>query len=100
MATSSPMQLGMIGLGRMGANLTRRLMNDGHHVVVYDVNADAVKSLAADGATGTNTLADFVDALEKRRKLLLPRRHHQVQGPRAAEAALPRRRHLRRRLGP
>jgi 6-phosphogluconate dehydrogenase len=52
MATDSPMQLGMIGLGRMGANLSRRLMNDGHHVVVYDVNADAVKSLAADGATG------------------------------------------------
>src|SRR5580693_3634062 len=39
MATDSPMQLGMIGLGRMGANLSRRLMNDGHHVVVYVVNA-------------------------------------------------------------
>src|SRR5580658_840301 len=69
MATSSPMQLGMIGLGRMGANLSRRLMNDGHHVVVYDVSADAVKSLAADGATGTNTLADFVNALEKPRNI-------------------------------
>ena len=69
MATDSPMQLGMIGLGRMGANLSRRLMNDGHHVVVYDVNADAVKSLAADGATGTNTLADFVNALEKPRNI-------------------------------
>jgi 6-phosphogluconate dehydrogenase len=69
MATDSPMQLGMIGLGRMGANLTRRLMNDGHHVVVYDVNADAVKSLAADGATGTNTLPDFVNALEKPRNV-------------------------------
>src|ERR1700735_3357810 len=69
MATDSPMQLGMIGLGRMGANLTRRLMNDGHHVVVYDVNADAVKSLAADGATGPHTRADFVDALEKPRNI-------------------------------
>src|SRR6202522_931232 len=69
MATDSPMQLGMIGLGRMGANLSRRLMNDGHHVVVYDVNADAVKSLAADGATGTSTLADFVNALEKPRNI-------------------------------
>ena len=69
MATNSPMQLGMIGLGRMGANLTRRLMNDGHRVVVYDVNADAVKSLEADGATGTNTLADFVSALEKPRNI-------------------------------
>jgi 6-phosphogluconate dehydrogenase len=69
MATDSPMQLGMIGLGRMGANLSRRLMNDGHHVVVYDVNADAVKSLEADGATGTNTLADFVNALAKPRNI-------------------------------
>ena len=64
MATDSPMQLSMIGLGRMGANLTRRLMHDGHHVVVYDVNADAVKGLEAEGATGSHTLADFVNALE------------------------------------
>src|ERR1700735_1032237 len=69
MATDSPMQLGRTGLGRMGANLSRRLMNDGHHVVVYDVNAEAVKSLAADGATGTNTLVDFVNALEKPRNV-------------------------------
>src|SRR6201996_8744493 len=69
MATDSPMQLGMIGLGRMGANLSRRLMKDGHHVVVYDVSEDAVKSLAADGATGTHTLADFVNALEKPRNI-------------------------------
>ena len=47
MATKTPMQLGMIGLGRMGSNLTRRLMRDGHHCVAYDVNADAVKALAA-----------------------------------------------------
>ena len=38
MATDNPMQLGMVGLGRMGANLVRRLMRDGHHCVVYDVN--------------------------------------------------------------
>jgi 6-phosphogluconate dehydrogenase len=69
MATDSPMQLGMIGLGRMGANLTRRLMRDGHHVVVYDVNADAVKGLEAEGATGALTLADFVNALEKPRNV-------------------------------
>ena len=69
MATDSPMQLGMIGLGRMGANLSRRLMRDGHHVVVYDVNADAVKGLADEGATGTNTLSDFVNALEKPRNV-------------------------------
>jgi len=69
MATDSPMQLGMIGLGRMGANLSRRLMRDGHNVVVYDVNADAVKSLEEDGATGTHALADFVNALEKPRNI-------------------------------
>ena len=69
MATDTPMQLGMIGLGRMGANLTRRLMHDGHRVVVYDVNADAVKGLEAQGATGTHTLADFVNALEKPRNI-------------------------------
>jgi 6-phosphogluconate dehydrogenase len=63
------MQLGMIGLGRMGANLSRRLMRDGHHVVVYDVNADAVKGLEAEGATGALTLADFVNALEKPRNV-------------------------------
>ena len=59
MATDTPMQLGMIGLGRMGANLTRRLMHDGHHVVAYDVNPDAVKGLAAEGATGATTLAEL-----------------------------------------
>jgi 6-phosphogluconate dehydrogenase len=47
MPTDNPMQLGMIGLGRMGANLVRRLMRDGHRCVAYDVNPDAVKSLAA-----------------------------------------------------
>ena len=69
MATDTPMQLGMIGLGRMGANLVRRLMRDGHHCVAYDVNADAVKALEAEGATGTHTLADFVAALEKPRNI-------------------------------
>ena len=52
MPTDSPMQLGMIGLGRMGANLSRRLMRDGHRVVAYDRNPDVVKSLAGEGATG------------------------------------------------
>ena len=61
MATDTPMQLGMIGLGRMGANLVRRLMRDGHRCVVYDVNADAIKALEAEGATGASSLADFVD---------------------------------------
>ena len=61
------MQLGMIGLGRMGANLVRRLMRDGHTCVAYDVNTDAVKGLAAEGATGADTIEEFVGALEKPR---------------------------------
>ena len=69
MATDTPTQLGMIGLGRMGANLTRRLMRDGHPCVAYDVNAEAVKGLEADGATGATTLADFVNALAKPRNI-------------------------------
>jgi 6-phosphogluconate dehydrogenase len=63
MATSNPMQLGMIGLGRMGANLVRRLMRDGHSCVVYDVNPDAVQALVQDGATGASSMADFVAML-------------------------------------
>jgi 6-phosphogluconate dehydrogenase len=57
-------QLGMVGLGRMGANLVRRLMEDGHTCVVYDVSADAVKGLEADGATGALTIEEFVAKLE------------------------------------
>ena len=57
------MQLGMVGLGRMGANIVRRLMRAGHTCVVYDVNADAVKALEAEGATGAESLDDFVAKL-------------------------------------
>jgi 6-phosphogluconate dehydrogenase len=63
------MQLGMIGLGRMGANLVRRLMRDGHSCVAYDVNADAVKGLEAEGATGATSLADFVAKLDMPRNI-------------------------------
>ncbi|MEZ5086973.1 MAG: decarboxylating 6-phosphogluconate dehydrogenase [Tessaracoccus sp.] len=63
------MQLGMIGLGRMGANLVRRLMRNDHDCVVYDVNAEAVASLAAEGATGSADLADFVAKLERPRHI-------------------------------
>ncbi len=69
MPTDKPMQLGMIGLGRMGANLVRRLMRDGHRCVAYDVNADAVKSLESDGAQGAESLADFVGKLETPRAI-------------------------------
>src|SRR5271170_2339729 len=59
-----PMQLGMVGLGRMGANLVRRLERDGHTCVVYDVSADAVKQLESEGATGASSIEDFVSKLE------------------------------------
>jgi 6-phosphogluconate dehydrogenase len=61
------MQLGMIGLGRMGANLVRRLMRDGHECVVYDVNPEATAALAGEGATGADSLDDFVAKLTKPR---------------------------------
>src|SRR3954454_21631357 len=61
------MQLSMIGLGRMGGNIVRRLMNNGHTTVVYDKDAKAVAGLAGEGATGANTLEDFVAKLEKPR---------------------------------
>ncbi|HWF34335.1 MAG TPA: decarboxylating 6-phosphogluconate dehydrogenase [Solirubrobacteraceae bacterium] len=64
MATDKPMQLGMIGLGRMGANLVRRLMADGHRCVVYDVSSSAVEALAKEGAEGASSLEDFVAKLE------------------------------------
>ena len=67
MATDTPMQLGMVGLGRMGAGIVRRLMQDGHHCVGYDVIPDAVTALEADGAVGATSLEDFVAKLEKPR---------------------------------
>jgi 6-phosphogluconate dehydrogenase len=63
MTTANPMQLGMVGLGRMGAGLVRRLMRDGHECVVYDVDPKAVTALEADGATGADSMADFVQKL-------------------------------------
>ncbi|MCC5950596.1 MAG: decarboxylating 6-phosphogluconate dehydrogenase [Acidimicrobiia bacterium] len=57
------MQLGMVGLGRMGANMVRRLMAAGHECVVYDLDADAVAVLVAEGATGATTLEEFAAAL-------------------------------------
>ncbi len=61
------MQLGMVGLGRMGANLVRRLMNDGHQCVVYDVNPDAVQTLVTAGATGADSLPELVAKLARPR---------------------------------
>jgi 6-phosphogluconate dehydrogenase len=65
------MQLGMIGLGRMGGNMVRRLMRAGHDCVVYDVHPPAVRSLAGEGATGTESLTAFVAALKPPRAVWL-----------------------------
>ena len=61
------MQLGMIGLGRMGGNIVRRLMKQGHTTVVYDKDPKAVAALGADGSVGASALEDFVKKLEKPR---------------------------------
>jgi 6-phosphogluconate dehydrogenase len=65
------MQLGMIGLGRMGANMVRRLMKNGHQCVVFDRSVDAVKGLAGEGAAGASSLADFVSKLSTPRAIWL-----------------------------
>ena len=62
-STASRVSLGMVGLGRMGANLSRRALRDGHSVVAFDMSADAVAALAADGAVGADSLAALVAAL-------------------------------------
>ena len=65
------MQLGMIGLGRMGANMVRRLMRDKHDCVVQDVSADAVGALVKDGATGSSSIEDFVKKLSTPRAICM-----------------------------
>jgi 6-phosphogluconate dehydrogenase len=61
------MQFGMIGLGRMGANMVRRLMKAGHKLVVFDRSADAVAALVKEGATGSASLSEFISKLDKPR---------------------------------
>jgi 6-phosphogluconate dehydrogenase len=65
------MQLGMIGLGRMGANMVRRLIGDGHTCTVYDRSAEAVQALVQEKVTGADSLADFVSKLDKPRAIWL-----------------------------
>src|SRR6266853_2969121 len=65
------MQLGMIGLGRMGANMVRRLLKGGHQCVVFDRSPKAVQELTREQAVGASSLADFVKKLEKPRALWL-----------------------------
>jgi 6-phosphogluconate dehydrogenase len=65
------MQLGMIGLGRMGANMVRRLIKGGHQCVVFDRSPEVVQGLVKDQATGSSSLADFVSKLTQPRALWL-----------------------------
>src|SRR3990170_864827 len=58
------MRIGMVGLGRRGANLTRRLMRHGHEVVAFDVHAEAVRRLEAEGAVASTSLEDLLDKLD------------------------------------
>jgi 6-phosphogluconate dehydrogenase len=71
MKHTTTMQLGMIGLGRMGANMVRRLIKDGHRCVVFDRSPEVVKDLAKDNAVGAASLADLVEQLEKPRAIWL-----------------------------
>src|SRR5579863_10452550 len=65
------MQLGMVGLGRMGANMARRLIRGGHQCVVFDMSPNAVQSLVAEKATGAESLQDLIGKLQKPRALWL-----------------------------
>lgn len=65
------MKIGMIGLGRMGSNMVRRLLKGGHQCVIFDQTPEAVNNLVSENATGAYTLADFVQKLEKPRSIWL-----------------------------
>src|SRR5262245_29299004 len=65
--TSQPMQMGMVGLGRMGANIVRRLMRDGHHPVGYNRTWAVTEALVGEGLEGAQTLADLAAKLDKPR---------------------------------
>jgi 6-phosphogluconate dehydrogenase len=71
MKTNSPMQLGMVGLGRMGANMVRRLIRAGHRCSVFDLSAKTVAAMASEGATGSSSFADLANQLEKPRTVWL-----------------------------
>jgi 6-phosphogluconate dehydrogenase len=69
MTTSKPMQLGMVGLGRMGGNIVRRLVNQGHNCVVYDVNPQAVTTLEGERIVGASSYQDMVAKMETPRAI-------------------------------
>ena len=96
------MELGIVGLGRMGANMARRLMKDGHTIVAYDVSADAVKALEGEGATGASSLEDLAAKLSAPRSVwvMVPAgdiTEQTVAGP-GRGAGVRRRDHRRRQL--
>src|SRR6266481_1766674 len=71
MKTNSPTQLGMVGLGRMGGNMVRRLIKAGHRCTVFDLFPKAVEDLAREGAVGASSFADLVKKLDKPRAVWL-----------------------------
>src|SRR5260221_2447654 len=81
------MQLGMIGLGRMGGNIVRRLMRGGHQCVVFDTNGDAVAQLAGEGAGGAKSVAALVGALARPRAVWIMLPAGEVTGAAVAELA-------------
>src|ERR1700744_5331646 len=81
------MQLGMVGLGRMGSNLVRRLMRDGHECVVYDRPPAVVSQLAGEGATGANSLVELAQRLTPPRAVWLMLPAGEITGNTAAELA-------------
>src|SRR5437667_12094784 len=64
------MEMGMVGLGRMGGNMVLRLLKRGHQLVAFDQSPDAVKAHVAQGATGANTLDDFVKAFKSKPRVM------------------------------
>jgi 6-phosphogluconate dehydrogenase len=71
MTTDRPMELGVVGLGRMGANISRRLMRDGHRCVAFDLDPAAVEQLTSEGAVGASSLEELVGALASPRVVWL-----------------------------
>jgi 6-phosphogluconate dehydrogenase len=67
MTTNASMQLGVVGLGRMGANMARRLIRDGHTCVVFDLDPEAVAALEMERVTGASSVADLVEKLSQPR---------------------------------
>src|ERR1700752_5060314 len=82
------MQLGMIGLGRMGANMVRRLLKGGHHCVVFDRSAQAVAELVKEKAIGAGSLAEFVKQLAKPRAIFAGRVSDSGEGRWTIKAAI------------